>query len=85
MIKANGIIDNTVLQRPNTMIDITTLVILSIYVQYYRGRLFSVAVARGGRYYGLEHPRDTVDVAPRGSRGDLTFSGHVRIFNNNAM
>ena len=35
----------------------------------YRGRLFSVAVARGGRVYGLEYPQETVDWAPRGSWG----------------
>ena len=45
------------------------------YLQCYRGRLFSVAVARGGRDYGLEYPQETVDWAPRGSWGaELTLS-----------
>ena len=41
----------------------------NIYQLYYRGRLFSNAVARGGRNYGLEHTQETVDWAPRGSWG----------------
>ena len=31
--------------------------------------LFSVAVARGGRIYGLDYPQETVDWAPRGPGG----------------
>ena len=35
----------------------------------YRGHLFSVAVARGGRYYGLDYLQETVDWASTGSWG----------------